>query len=117
MRLNDTTNDHGAENAAWLANVSRNPDFFNVPLDIPNYVKRFHSVDDLIEHISPLEGIQNPHTGITTTYRSVNSINEKIFDKLDSPPMVYRAENSIFKDHVQFHHYTQEVLNIIIVPV
>ncbi|GMG39409.1 unnamed protein product [Ambrosiozyma monospora] len=84
------------------------------PTSSTDYLARVHTVNDLIENISPSQDLLNPDPDsaiITTTNRVVNEINDKIFEKLDLPPMVYRAHDSIFEDHVQFHHYSQETLN------
>ncbi|GMG25363.1 unnamed protein product [Ambrosiozyma monospora] len=114
MRLNANTSPNNAAYAAWLANISRNPAYFNVPLNLPEYLARVHTVNDLIENIFPAQDLLNPDPDsaiITTTNRAVNEINDIIFDKLDLPAMVYRAHDSIFEDNVQFHHYSQENLN------
>ncbi|GMG40014.1 unnamed protein product [Ambrosiozyma monospora] len=87
MRLNPNSSLNNAAFISYLANISRNPAYFNELLDLPDYLTRVHTAEDLIDEVFPLEEIQDPQPGsaiITFTNRAVNIINAKIFEKLDT---------------------------------
>ncbi|GMG20868.1 unnamed protein product [Ambrosiozyma monospora] len=114
MRLNPNSSVNNAAFSSYLANISRNPAYFNELLDLPDYLTRVHTAEDLIDEVFPLEEIQDPRPGsaiITFTNRAVNIINAKIFEKLDTPEVVYRSTDTIYNDNVEFPHFAQEGLN------